>query len=379
MRLWVCLAAAPLLGLLWSSLALVRVPPETPQVLAAIEHLVQPMVVVALMCLIQRKLSIGEMSTALRRALNLLIWALCLNALAILWVLRTGNVDVFSRWLPPGGNEVDSVWILSMEMGRYGGIFNQPFESGVCYSLALLAWCRIQLDHERPPFWEYGRLMLLLFGGVISISKVFILGGVPLFLLLSLTSKDYRKIMLNLRSGAVLAGLVLIISWQNLSDLWDGLSYFLRLFTPERGANLVALYTANRFGQEGTQVTSYYSEVWNSSPLFGFGFAPYAVLDNGLLWAFASGGIIGAGFFAGMIYKALSWARDLARKDSEQMFPLMMLVLMVAAALGAPSFTIDRGSTVFWTLYPLSTLTGLSRRRNTETILTPAILGGREA
>jgi O-antigen ligase len=80
------------------------------------------------------------------------------------------------------------------------------------------------------------------------------------------------------------------------------------------------------------------------------------------LWAFASGGILGLGVFVSMIYRALARGRRLLRHNAELVFPLMMLVLTVVAALGAPSFTINRASTVFWTLYPLATIVGLSQR-----------------
>jgi hypothetical protein len=131
---------------------------------------------------------------------------------------------------------------------------------------------------------------------------------------------------------------------------------------PEKGADLVDLYSANRFGGDPTQVTEYFSEVWRISPIFGFGFAPYQVIDNGFLWAFASGGILGLGVFVSMIYRALARGRRLLRHNAELVFPLMMLVLTVIAALGAPSFTINRASTVFWTLYPLATIVRLSQR-----------------
>jgi hypothetical protein len=359
MHLWLWLGISQLLGFVWSS-SLARTVPPTGRLLAAVEHQIQPLVIVCLVCAWARTLSGEQLAIVLRRALNLLIGGLCLNSLLIAWFMKTGNTGVFLPWLPPSGAAADSVWSLSIQMGRFGGIFNQPFEAGLSYSLALLGWCRIQGDRGQTVSWEYGRLVLLLFGGLMSISKVFILGGIPLCAIFSLLWKPCRKSIFNLRTGAVLIG-VFLVAASYFQEVWTGFSFFMRLFSPERGADLVDLYTANRFGGDPTQVTDYFSGVWKASPLFGFGFAPYEVIDNGFLWAFASGGILGTGIFILMLYRALAWSRKLMRTNREQLFSFMMILLMVVAAVGAPSLTINRASTIFWTLYPLATLVGLAR------------------
>lgn len=357
MNLWLCLSICQLFGLLWSS-SLARRAPPTWRLLAAVEHQIQPLVVVGVICALAGTLSSKQLGIALRRALNVLVWGLIINTILIIWFMRTETTALFLPWLPPStGADPDSVWSLSVEMGRLGGIFNQPFEAGLGYSLGLLGWCRIQGDRKQAVYWEYGRLVLLLFGGLVSVSKVFIFGGIPLFLILCF--KRYRKYIFNLKSCVVLIGFILAASY--FQEFWNGFSYFMRLFTPEKGIDLLDLYTSNRFGGDPTMVTDYFAEVWKMSPLFGFGFAPLDIMDNGFLWAFASGGILGLSIFVLMLYRALSWARKLMRENSEQMVPFVMLSLMVLAAIGAPSLTIDRASTIFWTLYPLVTLVGLSQ------------------
>jgi|HubBroStandDraft_6_1064221.scaffolds.fasta_scaffold00353_11 hypothetical protein len=364
MYFWLGLGICQLIGSVWSS-SLAREAPTTGRVLAAVEHQVQPLVVVALVCAWAKTISADELTTALRRTVNVLVWALCLNSFLILWCMRTGSLGLFLPWIPSNGAESDSVWVLSVEMGRLGGIFNQPFEAGLCYSIGLLAWCWQQGERRRSALWELGRLVLLLFGGLISVSKVFIFGGIPLAVIFSLMSKTRRMRIFNLKSAAVLTGVMIYAV--TVSELWSGFEFFMRLFVPEKGTDLVDLYTANRFGGDSTQVTEYFAEVWKISPIFGFGFAPYEVIDNGFLWAFASGGILGLAVFVSMLYRALTRARKLLRYDAEPVFPLMMLGLAVFGALGAPSFTINRASTVFWTLYPLATIVGLSRRPRATT------------
>lgn len=368
MQLWLCLGICQLMGSFLSS-SLPRPVPPTGRLLAAVEHQVQPLVVVGVVCTCARILSAEQLSIALRRALNTLVWGLCLNSLLIVWLMKTGSTELFSAWLPPSGAEVDSVWSLSIQMGRFGGIFNQPFEAGLSYSLALLAWCRIQRDRKQAVSWEYGRFVLLLFGGLVSVSKVFIFGGIPLCFILASISKPYRKYIFNWKCGLVLASVFFAVSYSQ--ELWSGSSFLMRLFSPEKGTDLLDLYTANRFGGDRTQVKDYFSEVWKVSPLFGFGFAPYEVIDNGFLWAFASGGILGVSIFVLLLYRALSWTRKLVRSNGEQLISLLMVILMILAALGAPSFTINRASTIFWTLYPLATLVGLAKHPREGTVANP--------
>ena len=364
MCFWLGLGICQFIGLIWS-LSVAREAPSTGRMLAAVEHQVQPLVVVALICVWAKTISAEKSAAALRRAANVLVWALCLNSLLILWCMRTGSLSLFLPWIPPNGAESDSVWVLSVEMGRLGGIFNQPFEAGLCYSLGLMAWCWEQGERKQSAFWELGRLILLLFGGLISVSKVFIFGGIPLAVIFSLMSKPRRTHIFNLKSAVVMTAAVLYAG--SVSELWSGFTFLMRLFVPEKGTDLVDLYTANRFGGDSTQVTEYFSEVWKVSPIFGFGFAPYEVIDNGFLWAFASGGILGLGVFVSMLYRAVVRTRKLLRCDAELLFPLMVLVLAIFGALGAPSFTINRASTVFWTLYSLATIVGLSQRPRVTT------------
>jgi hypothetical protein len=241
-----------------------------------------------------------------------------------------------------------------MNMGRYGGIFNQPFESGLGYSLALLGWYQLRSHEKRIPFWEYGRLLLLMFGGLASVSKVFLFAGIPLFMAFILACKPYRILMISL---LVLIGLVFV--FDNVRESWGGSSLIESYFSVGKGTDLLSLYTANRFAHRSTQVQEQFSEVWNRSPLFGFGFAPLEVMDNGLLWAFGGGGIIGGSIFVLILCKALVRTGSLVRKSKEQIFPFLMLLLMVMAAMGAPAFTINRSSTIFWTVYPLAILVGL--------------------
>ena len=353
MPLWACLGLTQAVGYFATSTA-ARDITTMSRILAAVEHLAQPLVVVTVMWSLGRILPPESLTKALDKALNILVWGLCLNSLLVGWLIATGEIGPFAAWLPPTAGDPGTVWATAMQGGRYGGIFNQPFESGLSYSLAALAWYRLQSQRKRTPFWEYARLLLLVFGGLVSVSKVFLFAALPLFIAFVLVRKVNR---------ALIAGLLVLVTavfvFYRVQDSWNGSSLMTGYFSLEKGGDALNLYTGNRFAHDRTQVEEQFSEVWDSAPIFGFGFAPFEIIDSGFLWAFGSGGIIGAGIFALLLSKALIRTWGLVRKNREQVFSFLILLLMVAASVGAPAFTINRGSTIFWTLFPLAVLMGL--------------------
>lgn len=356
MGLWTLLLALYALGLLWRLVgALGDIDPA--RVLAAIEHHIQPLVIVAASVAMLRQLPQSDREIAALRAMRVLVLALAVNSALILYGLATDDFDMFGHWLPPGGVEPDSVWSLSMQMGRYGGIFNQPFESGLAYSLGLFAW-QYRATRRRNGVVGYLLLLCLVFGGVISVSKVFILVGAPLFVLTTIGSRSRRRI-LNWRFALIASFSVLTAA--SVSSLWSGLDFFLRLFRPDEGHDLIDLYTANRFGSSDTQVQDYFGWILAHAPLFGVGFAPFEVVDNGFLAAFAGAGFLGLVTFFCFLYVLLRFSIRTVPRGSERTFAIASVLLMIGGCVGAPSFTINRASTVFWALLAW---TALSRLEN---------------
>jgi len=353
MPLWACLGLTQAAGYFATSNATRDIISMT-RILAAGEHIAQPLVVVTVVWSLGRILPPESLTEGLNRALNILVWGLCLNSLLVVWLIATGEIGPFAAWLPATASDPAAVWATAMQGGRYAGIFYQPFESGLSYSLAALAWYRLQSQRRRTAFWEYARLTLLVFGGLVSVSKVFLLAALPLFIAFVLVRKVNRALIASL---FVLIAAVFV--FYRVQDNWNGSSLMTGYFSFEKGADALDLYTGNRFAHDRTQVEEQFSEVWNTAPIFGFGFAPFEIIDSGFLWAFAGGGAIGVMIFALLLSRALIQTANLVKENREQVFPFLMLLLMVMAAVGAPAFTINRGSTVFWTLYPLAVISGL--------------------
>ena len=104
-----------------------------------------------------------------------------------------------------------SVAELAATNGRFSGLFNQPAEAGVAYCLA--AVCLVHLVNAGPvvsraiwlPCW-----VLILVGGLMSQSKIFVVGGVTIAAVLVLLGRRDRVLMATSAVvsvvGAIVAG-----------------------------------------------------------------------------------------------------------------------------------------------------------------------------
>src|SRR5690606_27003034 len=186
---------------------------------------------------------------------------------------------------------------------RYTGIFNQPMEAGVMYSIGLLTWLyliekvkKIKIIHILP-------LFLLVISGLLSVSKIFIFGGLALFFVGVFFNKNIYKIIFKLTFITLILGW---IAYHFLIKSWSGLNYLLRFF--QGNENMIHLLTAGRFGSENSQQSGLFSRVWEQSPLFGFGLGVNEVYDSGFYQVFAVSGIIGFSIFIFLLLKMVSKA-----------------------------------------------------------------------
>jgi hypothetical protein len=120
----------------------------------------------------------------MRRATGSVVALISLNSLLIV-LFTVDQIDGFVRqfWSNPTTTVAGaSVAEMALLGGRYGGIFNQPFDGGLAYALALMGWSYLFVLNRRstPHRWVagLGSLALILAGGVSTGSKVFVYGSV---------------------------------------------------------------------------------------------------------------------------------------------------------------------------------------------------------
>jgi hypothetical protein len=234
-------------------------------------------------------------------------------------------------------SEEDSVWSQASAVGRFTGLFNQPLEAGIFYSVSLLALIYLMSIKWWRPSGRVLFLGLILVGGSLSISKNFVVLGVLTSLIYSVSIS-----LISTRSAVILLGAMVaaVSSWLMLSD--DNYSNsFIQLYSD--GGFLMAL-TAGRLGSGDTEVAQLWSQLFSSGKwIGGAGLGSHLPLDNGYLEYFYQGGIFSVGcyllaVFSVLIYSIVNWSIN----ESKLLFFLGIFVVL--SSLGGPAITANRAN-----------------------------------
>lgn len=332
--------------------------------ISSLENYIQPTAIIIVVLTFVSYASYASFLYCFQRLCWVLILLLCLNSVvafaSIFWNLSNFIQPFVEGCFRGSGTSVSH---LAWTMGRYSGIFNQPVESGLTYSLGLLSWGYLSRICMRIDFTNYCTLFMLIVGGILSVSKVFILGGMPLFILYLNPMRNFRKYFSWRFVLTAIIGYYIVLS---MVPFWSGWDFFLRLFKlGESNTNLIYLYTAGRFGIQGAGVQSTFAKVWQEAPLQGFGFGVSSLLDNGYLEFFLQGGMVALlGYFALLGIFFQHCLRGFLNGYEEGRLLLAFFVLVVGGSLGAPVLTINRFSTIFWVLNTFLFLMLQIRRRD---------------
>lgn len=321
---------------------------------AGMDNVLLPLAVMATMWLL---LSAGaDRDRLLRPVCGITVWAMAVNAvLAVMsFAGHSPNLDVFYN-----GDNAESVSFRASTMGRFSGAVNQPAEAGLLYSIALLA--AIFLYRQRAVLLSVAATLLAI-GGILTVSKIFLIIGAPVAAWQLVTATGGRR-----RRFAALAGMFLLFAAVVRSGTlpaWTGQEFLLRLL-PGTGQDAVTLYTAGRLGDTST-LAGVTDAVLRTAPLFGFGSPGLRVpYDNAWVEALVVSGLVGGIVFTAVLtVLCLAWWNARGRLDASQWrFAGGIVVVLVGACGGVPALTANRCATIVWTLL---TLLLLARRDATE-------------
>jgi len=346
---WTVYALVGLLGALWPITAVAYGPGNT---LAGLDNLALPL---AVLLLAQLWLSRGaDPIRLLRVACGVTVVAMCINAILAVASTYLDLTPLLSQFW---GNEAvdpstETVAGLSAQLGRATGLVNQPAEAGSLYGIALLAAIYVLRD---KPTRLAAAILLLVVGGVITVSKVFLLVGLPIasWQLLRLTGDRRRRI-------AVVGGSLLLFAvgagQAGLIDEWHGSRFLAHLWEPAGG--LLEYYTGQRLG-ESSYLVPIIEYVLRDSPALGMGaaglFVPY---DNGWVEALVIGGVVGAIAYSLTLLLLIHawWMQRFVVPQAESMLGGGLVLLAMMASFGFSPLTANRVATVLWVLLALTVL-----------------------
>lgn len=240
--------------------------------------------------------------------------------------------DLLPFWVQGGEG---GTWLSSQDVGRYTGIFNQPIEAGIFYSIALISAVHVwrYSDFSRPVIVLC--MAAIIFGGSASLSKNFIVlgaaGALGYAFICGLLS---RSLALFLAVPILLASPMALerVNFNYITSLQD--LYY-------QGGVLAAL-SAGRFGSEEGSVSILLENLIASGDwVTGKGLGSQLPLDNGFLEYFYQGGIISlAGYLVTLATLALIGWRHRQRADGRLL--LIISGYVALASTGGPVLTANR-------------------------------------
>lgn len=323
--------------------------------LAGIDNVMGPL---AVMLLVWATVRADAASGLLRTASKLMAMAMAINGVLAVVMTRIDLGFYLRRFWATAGDQV-TVAENAAALGRVTGVFNQPAEAGLAYGVAGLAACYVWQERPRR---LYLVLIPIIIGGLLSVSKVFILVGLPLILWHIWRARaSHGRIALLTVGAATFLG----IAQSGYATQWVGLDYLGRLLRPS-DQGWLSFYTAGRIGDHATLATVV-GEVIRLDPWFGLGAGGLRVpYDNGWVEAFVTAGTVGVVCYT--LVLLLLWRTARAINDPARRRLLYGLtVLAVAGSMGVPALTANRAATLLWVLIALSAsaqLAHLSARPN---------------
>lgn len=339
---WAAYAAVGLMGALNSDDIISRWP--VGSIPAGIDNLVLPMATMLLIWLAVPRSAAAEL---LSLAGRLIAYATAANGV-LAAVMTQIDLSALMRPFVAPGETGSTVAERAAELGRVAGIFGQPAEAGLAYGIGGLAACYVWRDNPRR---MYLVLLPIIIGGLLCVSKIFILVGLPLILWRVWRTHKVSRVRLILLATVIVVG----ISESGMAKQWLGFEYLARLFSPSVNADIVNFYTAGRLGGSST-LSAVTDEVARIGPWFGVGASGLRVAyDNGWVEAFVVAGIAGIICYSAtlVIIFSMGWSdADISRRA----LITSLAIFAAVGSLGVPALTANRSGTLLWVLVALVSL-----------------------
>ena len=233
---------------------------------------------------------------------------------------------------------VESVSALSAKMNRYSGLFDQPLEAGFSYSIGILSSIYIY-KIKKITFAKFMIYIIMLnLGGVLTVSKVYVYGGLPLSLIY------YFLINKSIISIIFLSSPVIILSYISL-HISGGSDFFGRLLDFNSVFDNIVY---GRYNSDSDLIYKF-EEIFRNNFIFGIGYTGRSIYDSGYFQYFIQGGILQLGLQLFMlIYITL-----ISRVKSPSFFLLIIFINIqqLMTLFGGPTILSNRSSVFLGIVY----------------------------
>lgn len=261
--------------------------------------------------------------------------ALCASFTAASLISVPAN-EMLQIWVQSGDN---SVWLNSQDVGRYTGIFNQPIEAGIFYSVALLGSIHAYRYGTMSRVLLLAAIALIIFGGTASLSKNFIVLGAACAVAYAFWIKLLSRVLF-----IILCVPILILAPVGLEQL--NINYIASLRDLYLDQGLIGALSAGRFGSEDGSVSLLFTSLFESGDwVSGRGLGSHLPLDSGYLEYLYQGGIFGlCGYILALA--AMSWYAWTNRQYENGKMLMVLLIYIWLSSTGGPTITASRAGVI---------------------------------
>jgi hypothetical protein len=251
--------------------------------------------------------------------------------------LFSGFAQSLLLWWVQG--QEGGVWQSALDIGRYTGIFNQPIEAGIFYSV-----CLIGAVHA----YRYGNMnrivllistALIIFGGSVSLSKNFIVLGMACAIGYAFINKLLSRSMMVILSIPIVVAATIGLQRANVN-------YILSLSDLYLDQGLIGALSAGRFGSAGGSVSMLFESLFETGDWrTGRGLGSQLPLDSGYLEYFYQGGIFSlAGYLLALTTLTLyGWK---SRDDPGGQLLMVLMAYIWLSSAGGPTITASRAGII---------------------------------
>ena len=318
-------------------------------VVAQFENYLQAPIVLLIFLAALQRASCNDHEDLFSRLTIILLYMLAINTVFSLYTISnpaselvrifTGSREITADVQIAGMTSAEA----SIGAGRVTGVFGQVFEGGYAYSLGLFLWVFNYKGTGKGGWLPYSLLLMILIGGTLSFSKVFLVLGLPLFLL-CFGVKRVLLLAFFIGAAALLAMWVnplLIGKLAELKGLWGLFRLFdLSVF------DFVTVYTSSRFSGDTTIISSILN-VLSVSPLIGLGYGSIETSDFSLNEVISQGGLIGLIAYL-WLHTLLVILAFRVKKGPSRTLYLSFLAITFLTGIAAPVITANRISVFIW-------------------------------
>lgn len=327
--------------------------------ISQIENYIQPIIIFLIFYSLMPSEShkIEEIYT---KGLEIILWMLALNTILSIYIFLnpdTKLIQIFggSKIIGDFGGYSDvTLAELNLTTGKFAGVFNQTFLVGFSYSLGLLIWGYLYTRRESYSFKNIFFLILILIGGIMSFSKVFIVIGAPMFFV-------FLGIKRTLLLFISLFFIILTILFYNNTLLeiiadYKAMSYVTRLLYGVSSGNIIDIFTSGRL-DSSSSIFQGIVHTLSTNPFFGFGYGSIMTSDLSFYEIISLGGFVGLFLYTLLMLTLMIPVQNLTSLRDKYFYTFFILLTLISSLAG-PIFTSNRVSILIWFIIVLSYIRG---------------------